>query len=143
VLESLPDEVVSVDAMMDTWKGRYDEMFEKIDNHIQDSERDEFLFLKNAVNSDTVMVTDNDDLSTSQSLFIEDIAIIPIHAPVVDIIVDHEHAYNLALHNKIKEHVQNRKETDQEKDTSGREKAGGNNKLLRATRQQSKGALEN
>ena len=34
VLESQPDELVSVDQMMETWKGRYDEMFVMVDNHI-------------------------------------------------------------------------------------------------------------
>jgi hypothetical protein len=63
VLESLPDEVFDVDTMMETWKGKYDEMFVMLDNHIQDGERDEAHLLQN-----TPMVTDNDDLSTSQSI---------------------------------------------------------------------------
>jgi len=76
----------------------------------------------------------HDDLSMSSSLF-EDIA--KPHAAddndtVVDLVVDHE----LAVHNKNKEHVQNRIEADHEKEASVKEKAG--NKLSRITRQTSK-----
>jgi hypothetical protein len=145
VLECLPDEVVSVDTMMETWKGRYDEMFVMLDKHVRDNERDEDLLLLN-----TPMVTDNDDLSTSETLFIEDIAnptpphtlppqdvIIPTQTPVD--IEDHEHAHDLALHDKFKEHVQNRIVADHEKESSGKEKSG-SNKLAR-TRQSSKRSL--
>jgi hypothetical protein len=147
LLQSLPDEIDDVDEMMETWKGDYNEMFESIQNHIREIER-----ARDQLADNTAMVTDNDDLSTSPSLFIEDIANPPhtspttippqdaiIQGPVVDIIIDHE----LELHNKMEVHVQNRKEADQEKDTSGRERAGGSNKLFRVTRQASKRALEN
>jgi hypothetical protein len=63
VLESLPDELDDVDTHMETWKGKYVEMFVMLDNHIRDSERDKALLLQN-----TPMVTDNDDLSTSLSI---------------------------------------------------------------------------
>jgi hypothetical protein len=83
-----------------------------------------------------------DDLSMSSSLF-EDIA--KPHAAddndtVVDLVVDHK----LTVHNKNKEHVQNRIEADHEKEASVEEKAG--NKLSRVThtRQTSKSkVLEN
>jgi hypothetical protein len=63
VLKSLPDEVDCVAKMMETWEGRYDEMFVMIDKHIRDSQNDKALLLENAA-----MVIDNDDLSTSQSI---------------------------------------------------------------------------
>jgi hypothetical protein len=62
VLESLPEEFVGIDTMMETWKGQYIDMFVMLDNHIRDSERDKALLLN------APMVTDNDDLSTSQSI---------------------------------------------------------------------------
>jgi hypothetical protein len=55
--------VFGVDTMMETWKGKYDDMFVILDNHIRDRERDEAHLLQN-----TPIVTDNDDLSTSQSI---------------------------------------------------------------------------
>jgi hypothetical protein len=150
VLECVPDELVNVDKMMKMWEGRYSDMFVMVDNYIRDSEKDEDLLLLH-----TPMVTDNDDLSTSETLFIEDIAnpppnpphtlppqdvIIPTQTPVD--IEDHEHAHDLAFHNKNKEHVQNRIEADQEKDSSIRKKSG-SNKLARriTTRQSSKRSL--
>jgi hypothetical protein len=61
-LECLPDEVVGVDEMMKTWIGRYDEMFVMVDNHIRDKKSEAHLL------ENTPMVTDTDDLSTSQSI---------------------------------------------------------------------------
>jgi hypothetical protein len=61
-LECLPDEVVGVNKMMKTWIGRYDEMFVMVDNHIREKEKEAHLL------ENTPMVTDNDDLSTSQSI---------------------------------------------------------------------------
>jgi hypothetical protein len=164
-LESLPDEVVGIDTMMETWIGRYDEMFVMVDTHIREKERERQLLLEDVATNDTDMVTDDDDLSKSETLFIEDIAapppplfiediaapppphtlppqdvIIPTQTPVD--IVDHQHAHDLASYNKNKEHVQNRIEADQEKDSSIREKSG-SNKLARriTTRQSSKRSL--
>jgi hypothetical protein len=141
-LECLPDEVVGIDSMMETWIGRYDEMFVMVDTHIREKERERQLLLEDVAD----MVTDDDDLSKSETLFIEDIdappphtlppqdVTIPTQAPVD--IVDHHHAHDLASYNKNKEHVQNRREADQEKDSSIREKSG-SNKLSRITRRQS------
>jgi hypothetical protein len=101
-----------------------------------------------------------DNLSTSNSIFkeatdkpppIEDVHTIPQDIVVdvdthivptqddvvVDLEVDHEHAHDLALHNKMKLHVQHRKEADHEKDSSVREKAGGNKLARRVTTRQS------
>jgi hypothetical protein len=143
VLECVPDELVNVDNMMKTWEGRYSDMFVTVDSYIRDSEKDEDLLLLN-----NPMVTDNDDLSTSETPFIEDIAnptpphtlppqdvIIPTQTPVD--IEDHGHAHDLAFHNKNKEHVQNRIEADQEKDCSIREKSGSNKLARRITTRKS------
>jgi hypothetical protein len=87
----------------------------------------------------TAVVPDGwDDLSMSSSVF-EDIAkphAVDDNDAVVDLEEDHEHAHDLAVHNKNKEHVQNRIEADHEKEASVKEKAG--NKLSRVTRQTSK-----
>jgi len=145
-LECLPDEVVGIDTMMETWIGRYDEMFVMVNTHIREKERERQPLLEDVAD----MVTDDDDLSKSETLFIEDINAPPPHtSPPQDVtiptqtpvdIVDHQHAHDLASYNKNKEHVQNRIEADHEKDSSIREKAG-SNKIARTTRQSSKRSL--
>ena len=158
LLEGVPDEVIDINKFMLQGDGHYNEMFLNLRIHI----REEVRLREEAAASETattatatatttlvvipstdIVTTAGDDLSTSNSIFKEDIAIPPtvedVHRIPQDIVIptqinavvnleeDHEHAHQMKLH------VQNRKEADHEKESSVREKAAGSNKLVRRT----------